>query len=101
MSIDELIEQQLGQQIQELGLQLEMSLDEARNFLSERMAVLATFVGTPEFTAATVSERDTAAIGLGITLVNNADEADLRFWGFLQGLLAAGAQSLATNGGAA
>jgi hypothetical protein len=85
--------------LKETGKELETSLDEVRQYAGEQMAQLALAVGEPGYDRAVIAARDNVLLRMGLRAVANADSADQRIIGIVQGALFFGAKAIA--GGAA
>ncbi len=71
----------------ETGVILRVGADELAAYAAERSANLATLVGSVNFERAVRIERDSVALKAGIIAVQNADQADARLVGVIQGAL--------------
>lgn len=80
--------------IAETGVSLRAGVVELAAFAAERSAYLATLVDDPGFNMALRAERDAVVLHAGITAVQQADQADERFVGLIQGGLALAARLL-------
>lgn len=81
--------------VAETGRELGDSLESIRTYAAEQMAQLALGVGQPGFQEAVQAARDNVALRAALDLTANADAADARIVGILQGALAIGARALA------
>lgn len=73
--------------IAETGVSLQVGAAELAAYAAERSAHLATLVGDPGFMLAVRAERDAVSLRAGITAVQQADAADARIVGVIQGAL--------------
>lgn len=73
--------------IEETGVSLQVGAAELAAYAAERSAHLATLVSDPGFQLAVRAERDAVALRAGITAVQQADAADARIVGVIQGAL--------------
>ena len=80
------------------GLDFKGSAQEIRQYSAESMARLATLVGQPGFETAVEAERDIVAIKIGMRIAKDADKADMKALGVIEGALRMGAGML--SGGA-
>lgn len=83
--------------LQALGIDAPGSAAVLKKYAAESMARLATMVGQPGFEMALEAERDIVAIKAGLRISKDADNADLRFLGVVEGALRMGA-GLLTGG---
>jgi hypothetical protein len=88
MSKQEAFKQQLEAVLRETGGQLKRSTAEVAAYAAERAAHLARIVGQPGFEEAVKAERDSVALYSGVNVTNNADAADNRIIGLIQGSIA-------------
>ena len=89
------LEALLTDAIAETGASLQQGAAELAAYAAERAAHLATLVDDPGFQEAVRAERDAVALKAGITAVQQADAADARIVGVIQGALALAANLLA------
>ena len=81
--------------IEETGVGLQIGVAELATYAAERSAHLATLVSDPDFQLAVRAERDAVALKAGITAVQQADVADARIVGVIQGALSFAANLIA------
>ena len=81
--------------IAETGVEIRVGLAELATYAAERSAHLATLVGDPGFSMAVAAERDAVALKAGIVAVRQADQADARLVGIIQGGLSFAAKLIA------
>ncbi len=79
----------------ETGVSLQVGAAELAEYAAARSAHLATLVGDPNFAMAVRAERDAVALKAGILAVQQADAADARLVGVIQGGLTFAAKFLA------
>ncbi len=89
------LEKLLTDAIAETGVSLQKGAAELAAYAAERSAHLATLVDDPGFQEAVRAERDAVALEAGITAVQQADAADARIVGVIQGGLALAARLIA------
>lgn len=80
---------------EETGTDLTESLDSVRTVVAEQMAKLSLVVGEPGYDRAVKAARDNVALAAGLAAVEDADAADGRIIGIIQGALFFGAKTLA------
>lgn len=80
---------------EETGTDLTESLDSVRTVVAEQMAKLSLVVGEPGYDRAVKAARDNVALAAGLSAVEDADAADGRIIGIIQGALFFGAKTLA------
>jgi hypothetical protein len=85
----------LAQAITATGASLKRSAAEVALYTAQRAAHLATLAGQPGFEEAVIAERDAVALFAGVKLVEEADAADARFHGLIEGVLAVAAKAAA------
>lgn len=85
----------LSSAIAATGASLKQSAAEVALFTAQRTAHLATLVGQPGFEEAVVAERNSVAMFAGIKAVEEADAADARLLGLIEGVLLVGARAAA------
>lgn len=78
--------------VADTGATLEKSASEVAHYAAERADHLSSIVGEPGFDEAVKAERDNVALFAAMSAVENADAADARLKGMLQGALAMGAK---------
>lgn len=81
--------------VKETGISLRVGVAELAEYAAERSAHLATLVGDPDFSMAVRAERDAVALKAGLTAVQQADVADAKLVGVIQGGLTFAAKFLA------
>ena len=79
----------------ETGHDLSESADRIRTTVAEQMAKLSLVVGEPGYDRAVKAARDNVALAAGLAAVEDADAADGRIIGVIQGALFFGAKTLA------
>jgi hypothetical protein len=86
--------QLLEDAVKETGVDIEESLDSLALFMSERALHLSTIVAEPGFPQAVRAERNRVALHAGLSVAHDADKADHRMLGIVQGALALAAGAL-------
>lgn len=81
--------------VKETGVELQQSTRAIALYMNERAIHLASISGQPGFEQALRAERNSVALKAGISAAHNADQADARILGLIQGLLGMGAAALA------
>ena len=76
---------------------LRVDLEELSAYASQRLEHLATLVGQPGYDQAVRAERDAVLLRAGIRATREADAADQRLIGILQGAMRIGAAALAAS----
>ena len=84
----------------ETGRDLGADLDKVRAKAAEQMAMLALSAGEPGYGRAVIAARDNVAMAAGLAAVRDADAADARIIGVIQGSLFFGAKVIAGGGAA-
>ena len=87
--------QLLADAVKETGVDLKESLDSVAEFMSARALHLYTIVNEPGFIQALRAERNRTAIHAGLQVAVDADKADHRILGLIQGALALAASAIA------
>lgn len=85
----------LSSAAKETGADLSGSADQIRVTVAEQMAKLSLVVGEPGYDRAVLAARDNVALVAGLAAVEDADAADSRIIGIIQGALFFGAKTLA------
>lgn len=93
-SLTKIAKETLETALSELRIELSQSTQMIAAYTAERAAFLATLVGQPGYPEAVIAERDSVALRAGIASVAQADSADQRMLGVLQGILQVGATAL-------
>lgn len=83
MSPEELLRSALS----ETGISLKISADELVRYVAEQGATLALAVGEPGFDKALIAARNAIALKAGLNATLEAEAADARIVGVLQGVL--------------
>lgn len=86
----------LVDQAKAAGKDLKADLDAVRVYAAARLAHLATCVGQPGYQEAVIAEANNIAMEAAITAIDQAEAADARLVGIVQGALAVGGKVLAT-----
>lgn len=81
--------------LRETGVQLLHSTADVAIYTAQRAAHLSTIVGQEGFDEALQAERDAVCLFAGVSAVKEADAADARIVGLIQGALAIGVASVA------
>ena len=89
------IKAMLRQALDELGGEIQGTLDEVADYAASRAEHLATIVGEPGFDQAVLAERDAVALKAGLSVAKDARALDQRLVGLFQGALFWGAKALA------
>lgn len=65
----------------------EEGIEEIRQYATKSMVHLSTIAGQPGYELALEAERDIIAIKIGMRILNDANDADKRFLGLIEGAL--------------
>lgn len=79
------------------GASLKKTAAEVALYTAQRTAHLAALAGQPGFEEAVAAERDAVAMFAGIASVGEADAADARLLGLIEGALIIGAKAAAAS----
>lgn len=85
----------LVDQAKAAGKELKADLESVRAYAAARLAHLVTCVGQPGYQEALIAEANNVAMEAAITAIDQAEAADARLVGIVQGVLAVGAKVLA------
>lgn len=88
-------EQLLKDALKETGASMSASAKEVAQFMHERALHLSAIAGQPGFDQALRAERNSVAMRAGLKLADNAELADQRLVGLIQGMLGIAAGALA------
>lgn len=83
--------------VEGLGTSLKIDVDLLALYAAERMEHLSLLVGQEGFSEAVIAERDNVVLEAGILATRQADIADQRLVGIIQGALYFGAVALANT----
>lgn len=81
--------------IKETGVAVKADSAELAAYAAQRAAILATLIGQPGYELAVIAERDNVVLKAGIAAVGQADAAQARLIGVIQGALGISAQIIA------
>src|SRR5688500_10084803 len=87
-------EKMLKDALRETGASLQQRAKEVAQYMAERTAHLSTIVGEPGFEQALRAERNNIALKAGLKVADNAEAADQRLVGIIQGALSVAAGAL-------